>query len=246
MKQIAAKVSTGSDLLKDLVNRKVTLRRQKDKDAERKALSLCRRFLLDDTVQEEEEEEEDSEGPERGARGVITQGDRQREYRLDTDEPETAEALSKLAREVRQADLSSKIRSMAFQSKFQVHDLDMARLSQERLGLPLNITALPQEEDRSLQLRRWRLQKANAQDKLNFTLPEMRRQQLKEIEKSVLQASDRKAVARVRRSRKLALTTTPRSAPSVAGFFEEIQTNPSKSSTLPNSSSLILPSSMHK
>lgn len=32
--------------------------------------------------------------------------------------------------------------------------------------------------DRSLQLRRWRLQKANAQDKLNFTLPEMRRHKI--------------------------------------------------------------------
>eukprot|EP00435_Cladocopium_sp_Y103_P057570 s1255_g19.t2 len=228
MKHIASKVSSGSDLLKDLVNKKVSLRREKDKEAERQALSSCRRLLLDSDVIEEEEEEE-PEGSERGARGVFGQGDKQREYRLDTDEPETAEALSKLAREVRQADLSAKTRSMAFQSKFQLHDDHMARLVEERLRLPLDITDLPLEEERSSQLRRWRLKKARAHDKLNFMLPEMRRQELKEIEFSVLQAADRKAAATQRRSRKFALRTAPGDA-----------------STFPNSLSSILPSSMHK
>eukprot|EP00438_Fugacium_kawagutii_P020380 Skav214619 [mRNA] locus=scaffold961:44238:45033:- [translate_table: standard] len=60
---------------------------------------------------------------------------------------------------------------------------------------------------RSSQLRRWRVKKSQAHDKLRFALPEMRRQQLKEIEKSVLQASDRQALATRGRRRKFALTS---------------------------------------
>ncbi|CAK9069506.1 unnamed protein product [Durusdinium trenchii] len=173
--------------------------RQKDKTDERAALARTRRLLLGDEPEEDKEEE----GPGavyRGARGVIGEGDRQRQYRLDTDEPETAEALSKLARDVRQADLSAKTRSMAFQSKFLTHDLDMADLFKERLRLPLDITDLPLEEERSSELRRFRIKKKRAHDndQLSFVSPGQRRQHLKEIERAVLKTSDEEAVRSAR------------------------------------------------
>eukprot|EP00439_Symbiodinium_sp_Y106_P060471 s1605_g8.t4 len=120
--------------------------RFKDKEAERKALKLCRDALLGGPIEEDETEE----GVQRGARGTIGEGSKQRPFRLDTDEPDTAERLSKLAREVRQADLSASCRHMNFRSKLERHEVEMTELYKQRLTLPLDITDLPLQEPRSL------------------------------------------------------------------------------------------------
>mmetsp|Transcript_131219 Transcript_131219/g.311218 ORF Transcript_131219/g.311218 Transcript_131219/m.311218 type:complete len:195 (+) Transcript_131219:62-646(+) len=173
MKAIAAKVSTGSQLLKDLAHKKVTLRRQKERDEERQALKSCRDILLGPRTPDQGTGETT-----RGARGVVGEGAKQRQFRLDTDEPGISETLSKLAREVREADQSASIRNMDFQSKCEAHDVEMKLLDRERLTMPLDITSLPLEELRSTQIRRWRLQG-----------PKLQRHHLREIERCAL-ASD--------------------------------------------------------
>ncbi|CAJ1336790.1 unnamed protein product [Effrenium voratum] len=147
--------------------------RQKERDEERQALKSCRDILLGPRTPDQGTGETT-----RGARGVVGEGAKQRQFRLDTDEPGISETLSKLAREVREADQSASIRNMDFQSKCEAHDVEMKLLDRERLTMPLDITSLPLEELRSTQIRRWRLQG-----------PKLQRHHLREIERCAL-ASD--------------------------------------------------------
>lgn len=182
-KVASGQATSGSQLLRDLAAKKVTLRRFKDKEAERKALKLCRDALLGGPIEEDQTEE----GVQRGARGTIGEGPKQRPFRLDTDEPDTAERLSKLAKEVRQADLTASCRHMNFRSKLERHEVEMTELYKQRLRLPLDITDLPLQEPRSRAIRRWRLQKLDTlADPLRATAPELRRKCLRDIEKLAL------------------------------------------------------------
>jgi len=152
-----------------------------------------------------------------GVRGTIGKGKNARPIRLDTDEPETAEALSSLVREVRQSVLTESVREMDLMQKRKAVESEMKTLNVERLQLPMDITDIPPEISRQDEIKRWRHRVQRSDDKLKFIPNEQRRSYLHDVERAMLMAADDEARAEQVRRQKL-LEVSPRYLNSTGGF----------------------------